>query len=212
MSYANKFFDNVFCINLDRRQDRMALAQKELEKFNIVFERFSAVDGNSLDKGNYTTNPDVSSGIIGCTLSHAKLLSICKERGYEKVLILEDDIILNDNFEEKLVLYIKEIPAYWDMFYLGGNHNFHNGEKINMISEHIGQCNMTFSTHAYAIHSRLFDDAIFLLSQAQKPVDVYYSEIQKKRSIYTFYPGIANQRAGYSDILNSKVDYTDIIK
>lgn len=211
-SCVNEYFDKVFCINLDRREDRMLMAEKELKKFNIEFERFSAVDGNTLVKEDYTTNPNIPVGHIGCTLSHARLISICKERGYKKVLILEDDVIFSDNFEINFADYVKEIPKNWDMFYLGGNHNFHMGQKLRMVSKHIGKCHSTFSTHAYAISENMFDEAIEVLSKGEKQVDVYYSEIQKRRHIYTIYPGIANQRADYSDILNENVDYSKIIK
>lgn len=211
-SYVNEYFDKVFCINLDRREDRMLLAAEELKKFNIDFERFSAVDGDTLVKEDYTTNPNIPTGHIGCTLSHARLISMCKERGYKKVLVLEDDVVLSEDFENNFTNYIKELPSNWDMFYLGGNHNFHMGQKLRMVSEHIGKCHSTFSTHAYAINESLFDEAISVLSKGEKQVDVYYSEIQKRRYIYSLYPGVANQRADYSDILNQNVDYSKIIK
>tara|TARA_R110002051_G_scaffold181204_3_gene250682 strand:- start:1876 stop:2520 length:645 start_codon:yes stop_codon:yes gene_type:complete len=212
MSFINEFFDKVFCINLDRREDRMLLAEEEFKKFNIEFERFSAVDGNTLVKEDYTTNPNIPGGAHGCRLSHARLVSMCKERSYKKALVLEDDVVFSEDFEKNFTNYIKEIPENWDMFYLGGNHNFHMGQKLQMVSEHIGKCHTTFSTHAYAINESLFDEAISVLSNGEKQVDVYYSEIQKRRNVYALYPGVTNQRADYSDVLNENVDYSKIIK
>ena len=212
MSYINEYFDKIFCINLDRREDRMEMANKELSKFNIEFERFSAVDGNNIKKEDYTTNPNIPVGAVGCLLSHLNLIKTCKERGYNRVLILEDDIILSDDFESRFKEYIKEIPENWDMFYLGGNHNEHSGMKLNMISPNVGKCSHTFSAHAYAINEKMFDETISIISKAEKEVDVYYSEFQNRKNIYTFFPGIASQKADYSDILNKNVDYSKIIK
>lgn len=211
-SYINYFFDKVFCINLDKRKDRLNLVEKELSKHNVVFERFSAIDGETINKKDYTTNSKIPVGHIGCTLSHAKLIKLCKEKGYKKVLILEDDVVFKENFEELFKEYIKEVPEDWNMFYLGGNHNVHVGNKLEMVTKHVGKCNQTFSTHAYAINESLFDEAISVLSKGEKQVDIYYSEIQKRKKIYTFFPGIANQRIGYSDILNKDVDYSNIIQ
>ncbi len=65
-----------FVINLKRRPDRLQSIIKEMEYIGWEFELFEAID-----KGSY----------MGCTLSHLKIFEICKERGYEKVIIVEDD-------------------------------------------------------------------------------------------------------------------------
>jgi hypothetical protein len=65
-----------FVINLDRRTDRMEMIQKEMDYLGWEFERFSAIDRNSY---------------MGCTLSTLEVIKIAKERGYDRVMIIEDD-------------------------------------------------------------------------------------------------------------------------
>lgn len=65
-----------FIINLKRRPDRLKSIIKEMDYMGWEYEIFEAVD-----TGNY----------MGCTLSHLEIFEICKSRGYDKVMIIEDD-------------------------------------------------------------------------------------------------------------------------
>ena len=65
-----------FVVNLERRPDRLESIKKEMDYIGWDYEYFKAVDTNSH---------------VGCTRSHLEIIKIAKERGYEKVLIIEDD-------------------------------------------------------------------------------------------------------------------------
>ena len=60
-------FDGVYYINLKYRPDRKEQIEKELNNFNIKYERFDAI------------KHDI--GIIGCGLSHLAVLEKAKELG-----------------------------------------------------------------------------------------------------------------------------------
>lgn len=205
----NKFFDKIFYINLERRPDRNKEIIEELKRFNIDAERFNAVDSALINKpDNWIDNR----GSYACLQSHLEILKMSKILGYNKILILEDDVIFNNNINDIIELYFNEVPEDWDILYLSGNHNEHCGYSINKISDHIIKCNMTYSTHSYAVDSKMYDYLIEILDNGTKPIDVIYSDIQKVKNCYSFYPGISSQRNGYSDIINNDVDYTRYIK
>jgi GR25 family glycosyltransferase involved in LPS biosynthesis len=65
-----------FVINLKRRPDRLVSIKNQMEYVGWEFEIFDAVD-----TGSY----------MGCTLSHLGVLTIAKEKGYKKVMVIEDD-------------------------------------------------------------------------------------------------------------------------
>jgi glycosyltransferase involved in cell wall biosynthesis/GR25 family glycosyltransferase involved in LPS biosynthesis len=46
-STVNEFFDKVYVLNLDRRPDRLATVQVQMDELGITFERFVAVDGQA---------------------------------------------------------------------------------------------------------------------------------------------------------------------
>jgi hypothetical protein len=65
-----------FVVNLERRPDRLEHIQKEMDYMGWEYEVFKAVDLNNHG---------------GCTLSHTEIIKIAKERGYDSVMVIEDD-------------------------------------------------------------------------------------------------------------------------
>jgi len=58
----------------------------------------------------------------------------------------------------------------------------------------------------------MFSVLIEKLSSYSHPIDVIYAEIQKNYDVYSFYPSIAKQSTGYSDIENREINYDFLIK
>ena len=65
-----------FVVNLERRPDRLEHIQKEMDYMGWDYEVFKAVDLNNHG---------------GCTLSHTQIIKLAKERGYDSVMVIEDD-------------------------------------------------------------------------------------------------------------------------
>lgn len=65
-----------FVVNLESRPDRLDNIKFEMDYLGWNFELFPAINRNSY---------------MGCTLSHLEILKISKERGYKRVMIVEDD-------------------------------------------------------------------------------------------------------------------------
>lgn len=207
MSILNKYFDKIVYINLDRRKDRNDECISELEKHSIIAERFCAIDGNNEEAPLGWRH---SLGNLGCVRSHLEVIKFARDNKYKSILILEDDVIFTNI--EKFENFYSQLPTDWDILYLSGNHNLHEGHKLNMISENIAKCYLTYTTHSFAVRDTMYDKIIDILSNASEPVDVEYTKIQRICNSYSFYPGLSTQRVGYSDIMNSEVDYTKYIK
>lgn len=196
----NKYFDKIYCINLDKRPNRWKEGKQEIDKHSLNAVRFSGVNGNP--NNNIKLN-GATDGDIGCTLSHYNVIKNAKENNYNIILVLEDDVIFVDNLNELFDKYIKYVPNNWDMLYFGGNHV---GGLVH-INKHVAKIKHTYTTHAYAIKKSVFGHVELLHGQGQKQVDVYYSEIQKIFNCYVFRPHLAWQRDGFSDIQNSHTSY-----
>jgi hypothetical protein len=65
-----------FIVNLKRRPDRLERIKKQMEYLGWDYEVFEAIDTNSY---------------MGITKSQLAIIQIAKERGYSKVMIMEDD-------------------------------------------------------------------------------------------------------------------------
>jgi len=93
--------------------------------FGIEFERFNAVDGELLKSFSkqHINSPLLRSGAyIGCTLSHLSIIQDAKKNDYERILVLEDDVIIHKDFInlfDKLVKSLIETGCEWDINYMG---------------------------------------------------------------------------------------------
>lgn len=203
-------FDKVYCINLKRRPKRLQEFTEEVNKFNLGnFEVFEAIDGNDIKTTRAKRLKPSEQGLIE---SNLRIIKECIKNNYNNVLIIEDDCVFSDEVL-KVDEYFKFLPDDWDMLYMGGNHNTHvNMTPPQIINEKVCKLHHTFSTHFVGINHTLFEELNFKLNLTNEPLDVCYTKIQKNKNVYSFYPAIAKQRIGFSDIQNRNVDYNWLIK
>jgi GR25 family glycosyltransferase involved in LPS biosynthesis len=202
-------FDKVFCVNLDRRPDRMLHFEEQVKKYNLgEFERVSAVDGKNLDISNFK----ISAGELGLVLTNLKIIEKSISNRYESILILEDDCIFTDEIKE-VDSYFSVLPKDWDMLYMGGNHNTHMGIlDPYYVNEKVCKLHSTYSTHFVGIKKLMFTKIYNMLRTKSKPLDMFYVELQKDNQVYSFYPALAKQIVDFSDIQNNVTDYNWLIK
>jgi len=136
----NGYFDNIYLITLKRSTDRHPRIRKTLSGLN--YEIFWGVDGEQIEKENLEQQGIYSSkkakhikekrncepagllpGMIGCSLSHNGIYKMMLERNEKKVLILEDDLLVDFSKTIFLKIALQELPPDWELFYLGYLHN-----------------------------------------------------------------------------------------
>jgi glycosyl transferase family 25 len=94
----------IFVINLDGSTERLRNVEKQLSKYELSFERISAVDGRLMNKAqlneHYCEHTNkvsyykiLTAGEIGCYLSHRKAWQQIVERKLPAAIILEDDFV-----------------------------------------------------------------------------------------------------------------------
>ncbi len=94
----------VFIINLDRSPDRFQQISGRLSELGVSFERVAAIDGNTISTGERRKlNPNriwlkITDSEIACYASHLKALALIVERSAAKAMILEDDVLIDDDF------------------------------------------------------------------------------------------------------------------
>ena len=125
MNLIQTSFQNIFCVNLKRRPDRLIEIKEELKKHNINVEFVVGIDGKTLNLPDMISSDGeaIHKGDIGCAQSHLKIAKIAKQRGMKNYLVFEDDAQLIDNFNDVFPIYFSQLPQDWNFFYLGGNHS-----------------------------------------------------------------------------------------
>lgn len=202
-------FERVYLINLDNRQDRLEKFVEQYESLGEPFGaviRFSAIEGRR-DASRYSWwragNP-----AWGCYKSHLEIWRICTAEEVRSVLILEDDAVFCENFEEQAVAFLGELPGDWDCLFLGGQHHKAVCPPIQ-ISENVLYPYNVQRTHAHAyrrhfipvIHDWLVDEDVQRMKPAQH-IDHRLGRFHQQRKHKIFCPvkWLIGQRASKSSI------------
>ena len=220
LTTVNEYFDKVFLINLKTQTEKLELSKKHLSKYNIEFEVYEALNcvvGIPEDHPNkpvvgFLTNKP---GAFGCLMSHLGVVKIAKERGYKRILVLEDDVVLSKDFLTLFSEKVKDVPDDWKLFYLGGSGHTGSGiDKLTKVTENISKTVGTYTTGSYGIDSSAYD---IILNDHKvppgRPIDQYYIAFQNRYPSYVTRPNIAWQREGISMIAHGCYrDYRGFMK
>ena len=120
----HEYFDKTYLINLDSRKDRLEESISECNKYNIIFERFKACDGQKeiLDIISAEAIGQLprhwNKGSAGLCVSTVKILKQCQKDNINTVLIMEDDIHFNPQIYNILDDAIKQVPEQWESIFL----------------------------------------------------------------------------------------------
>lgn len=111
---------SIAVISLERSTDRKERLTEIMKDFNYTY--FNAVDGKNTDISElknriFPEDTQRSAGELGCALSHFLLWEEIIKQDIDKILILEDDIIIRSEFKD--VVNKMEYPDNFDMIFLG---------------------------------------------------------------------------------------------
>lgn len=192
------FLDAVYCISLKTRPDRFALASAEFHKVGlcqrVIFHR-----------------PDKhpQRGIIGSWEAHRKVGLQALERGFQRTLICEDDVLFTRAVKPATLRSIQQalniLPENWMIFFLG-----HWPLSAYFIRYNVLRTASACS-HAYIASPRLLhwlrdhpwnSPDVKLSRIAGKGVDSAYAKLP---DTYALFPMLAIQRVISSDNMNNKL-------
>jgi GR25 family glycosyltransferase involved in LPS biosynthesis len=196
-------------INLESRADRRAHVEAQLASLKhsglstLVAERFNAMK-------------HATSGAIGCSMSHLRCIQLAKARGWDHVLVCEDDVLFTNVplFLTQLSKFMATVP-HWDVVLLAGN-NVPPYRVVNDACVQVGSCQ---TTTAYIVRAHYYDALIanyraginlLMRSPEQKfhyAIDRYWFELQRRDRWFLITPLSVVQREDYSDIEQRVTNY-----
>lgn len=220
-----KISDLGYYINLDKRTDRKEKLENQLQKLNIIgVNRFSAFS-------------QYNSGPTNCKKSHYLLYEELLKSDYDTLLVLEDDCLFLEYFEEKNEEILKDIYSIdWDLFWLGCRNRrspkYYQNKcyKVSSVSHAQSYiikrrlCEHVLNTYPIEKYGTTAVDELLCLS-------VYGEEVVRDPHKYNFYnldqpldilptqfislcyeKPLTTQYASYSDLWLTLVDYEEYIK
>lgn len=202
-----ELFTNTLFINLASRTDRLEHVISEFGKLGLTPERVDAVK--------------MTSGAIGCTLSHIKCLEIAKSRNYEHVFVCEDDItfLKPDLLRENLTKFHNNKTIQWDILIIGGN----NCPPYQVITDYCSRIFNCQTTTGYIVKQNMYDVLIdnfktglnLLLKNPQNKreyaIDIYWKRLQSQYFWYIITPLTTIQYENYSDVEQQTMDYSNLM-
>ena len=129
----------------------------------------------------------------GISKSHKKCVALAKERGWENVTIVEDDIkFLDPNSLNIYKRTLGEVTEFWDLFFGG----IYSGDVTEKFGKSWGcVMNKVSGLHLYTVNSSFYDK--FLSCDENYHIDYFLSEELHARS-FCCVPFVAIQNDFYS--------------
>jgi glycosyl transferase family 25 len=192
------FVDHVVYINLDHRTDRRVeiVAELALHFPPERVTRFSAIHSEK--------------GLLGCVLSHIAVLEMAKEKGWKNVLVLEDDAMWTEHFEEAYATLARLSSGEYDAIMLSSTCARWYLGSLKLISAQ--------TTAAYLVNSAYYDTLLSNFRESRDlfevsndgpkhALDQHWKRLQAQDNWFVVMPSLMQQRPGYSDIERKNVDY-----
>jgi glycosyl transferase family 25 len=186
----------IMFINLERRADRLEAFTREASRLQLNrIDRFEAID-----------DPN---GALGCSLSHAGCLRRMIERGWEAVMICEDDVVFTLDRDELDVLvdaFLADERAEVACF--AHYHQRvvpHSALFLRALSTQTMACYLVKSTIAQDLLA-VIEDGIEGLRSGGSPLvyccDMVWKQLQTSRVFVVPIVRAARQAPGFSDLEN----------
>ena len=228
-----EYFDKIYILNLERRQDRWNIMKNRLNDKNITScIRYIGIDGNlhyykcQYDKYSklpfnkydhlYKRKAIPSSGSWAILLSMHSLLKDAVKNNYKKILVLQDDIIFHNDFNNLFKKKINKISENWKLLYLGASQKKWEKIIINNETDYYNSYN-TDGAFAVGIDCSVFDTLLKEIEKIQAPFDsgaLQFIQKKYKDECFVFFPNIIIADVRDSDCRESRniKQYSEVFK
>lgn len=176
--------DHYYMCHYQKLTDRKLYVENVVSKYNIDLHWILDYDKEVLNEEELTKKfPFLFSDKNGKKLSKAEISLVMKHyyafqdtvsNNYDNVVVFEDDIILCEDFDKKLDMYINQLPDDYDILWIGTCCNLHSPQlnpNLNVyLNRHGSRC-----THAYVISRQGCQKLLDFFHNIYQPIDWYFN-------------------------------------
>lgn len=200
-------FDRVYCINLKRRKDRWKQFKQQIPEdwpFRAI-QRVDAIDGQKCKAPQWWNQ---GGGAWGCYKSHVHLIETALNKGFNSILLLEDDATFSDDFTVRVTEFVESLPDDWGMIYFGGQHLYVNSKPPKRINKNVYQPYNINRTHAFALRGnmmrKVYKHVSSITWKKSHHIDHHLGLLHQKRKDPIYCPAswLVGQAEGKSNISN----------
>ncbi len=160
-----EFFDAIFCLNLDSETQRFTDSTRRYAQLGIAerVERFPGIATPA--------NPH-----RGIAMAYRRMIAEARQRGYEHLLVFEDDAVFLDDTLIVMRSVVAELAdVEWDLCYLGAcvwAQDFPALEGSAVLQA----CGPVTCTHAIAFHRRAYERLLAEIPTDEHDLDRFVAD------------------------------------
>ena len=187
--------ESVYVVHARKFTERAAHMKREMARFDIPFEFIEPFDADTLDAGiqdrYFVPDARLSTGQKSCSLKHFEAMRRVADKKQRLALILEDDVILADNFIEELGKIIEEskrlTPPY--TIQIGCANNMYVPKHLLVAGQRLYEAHEVRAADAYLIGAEAARIRVDWLEQGKihLPPDHILTYIDREKQIRTYW-------------------------
>jgi GR25 family glycosyltransferase involved in LPS biosynthesis len=202
----------IILLNLERAEERKQKIISQFSELGIEdYFVFPALDGKDIKNQSlscgiiqgYGLGRKLSYGELCITLSHISILKFAQIMNFDKIIILEDDIVLCKDWVARINKLIDILPDDWEHVYLSGHSDYVKLPKLDKIN--LSPSPKIIGTWSYMVNKTAYSKMIKYLMGLYTTTDdmiMHMIEIGKLKS-YTYLPFVTYVADSFSDNFNS---------
>src|SRR5277367_4523478 len=107
----DKLFSHTYIINMEKRADKRCLMEFKLDRIGLTnYSFFNGIDGESTSLDSVYDNLHnkqlfTSRGALGLVMTYIEILKDIYAKGYQEVLILEDDVNIHKSHKKLVKMF-----------------------------------------------------------------------------------------------------------
>lgn len=182
--------DAILIINVKSFVERRRHVEAQLARFNLHGEFIHEFDADEIAADvdrRWFAGDQLNRGQKSCALKHVVVLQRVIERGWQHCLVLEDDVVLADDFPDGVraaLAETREEPRPY-VIYLGAGGNFYTPASQRQPGRRIYPASKGRFTDSYVISTQ---EAALRLARIEaqpmtKPIDVVFDTIDRAAGI-----------------------------
>ena len=216
MKDYKKFWDAAYVINLENRTDRWGSIQKMAEEAGLETQRLNATRATDIDLEKHRIGVRVKkASCIACWSSHIGIYRDAIEKGYKRILVLEDDAMIPSDLYEQITAWYEKTQIYeFDLVYLGSADKYPSAP----LRDGVSLSQYTLLTHAMIFDTECLKRIIDIVDSRDEgkcsmSIDVFLAEnIQPRNMTYQAEPAIVKTVPSYSDIAGWKRSWEENLR
>lgn len=183
--------DALYVINVRSYEERRLHVTRELARFGLEAEFIHELDTADLtpelDREWFAPGNDLRPNQKSCALKHVAAIRRVRDRGQERALILEDDVVLAPGFGEGVEAALRESVRWPEprVIFIGSGGNFYTPRSQRVEGQRLYPAQRGRFGDSYILGARTAGLRLDWIAEHRitKPIDNQFEEIDKALGI-----------------------------